>query len=162
MALLPHPANDTPSLEDSTVDLERDRELAFLLRNFRLWLIGLRHNAPDCLTQVWNDFAGRFGIDEGKHALAALANSIKAIQLNARRQIRHHPPCCRYMAPDEANFLGFIAACQSGNHSLSRQRAEWLVKQSGREELLAAGQRLAQLLHRQGLVLSWQRHMTSC
>lgn len=145
------------SLEDHTLDLAQNQDLAFLLRSFRLWLIGLRHNAPDCLGQVWNDFAGRFGSTDGKQALAALANTVKVIQLNARRQIRHHPPCCRYLAPDEVGFFSFIAACQTDDGGLSQRHAEWLVKETGREALLKAGSSLAQVLQQQGLAINLQR-----
>ncbi|HMB77956.1 MAG TPA: hypothetical protein VKN76_16285 [Kiloniellaceae bacterium] len=144
------------SIEDYRIDLDSDRDLVFLLRSFRLWLIGLRHNTPACLEEVWNDFANRLGGSDGKEALAALAGCIKVIQLHARRRIRHHPPCCRYVTADEAGFLGVIAACQAGNPAVSSRRAEWLVKVRGRQELLEACNRLARLLQDKGLVISLQ------
>ena len=153
----PPPAANMPaaplSIDGHALDLDGDRDIAFLLRNVRRWLIGLRHSAPDSLDRVWNDFACRFGSDKGKEALAALAGSIKTIQLHARRRLRYHPPCCRYLTPDELGYLHFIAACQAGDKVGSRQRAEWLVTSDGLTTLLESGRRLADLLRDRGVTI---------
>jgi hypothetical protein len=142
------------SIDHHTLAPDSIQSSWFLMRSFRLWLTGLRYNAPDCLGEVWNDFASRFGSAAGKEALAALAESIKTIQLQARRRIHFHPPCCRYLSPDEAGYLGLIAACQAEDGSASRQRAEWLVRSAGQEALLAAGHCLARLLRDRGVAIA--------
>jgi hypothetical protein len=144
----------TPVSQDQAVapgDLLQGEEV--VLRSLRLWIIGLRSNAPHCWSRVWNDFAKRFGTKDAGLALSGLAGCIKTLQLNARRKIRHHPPCCRYLAPDEVSFLGFIGACQRADWMLSRHKAEWLVQADGIGDLLEAGSRLAAVLAEHGLMV---------
>ena len=131
-------------------DVEEAEEI--ILWGFRRWVAGLRTNAPHLWSQVWNDFALRFGPRDGKEALTGLAGCIKAMQAGAWRTITHHAPCCRYVAPDEIRFLAFIGACQRGDWRLSSERAESFVQPDGVGDLLQAGALLGAVMARHGLI----------
>ena len=103
----------------------------FLLRSFRYWVSGLKNNAPHHWSLVWNDFAKRFGETDAKLALCGFFGVMKALQIHARRKIRHYPVCCSHITGDEEAIVAIFSACQRGDWSLARRRSEWLVHEDG-------------------------------
>ena len=139
------PATETSALEETETSAQ------IVLWGFRRWIVGMTGNAPHLWAQVWNDFARRFGSHDGREALNGLVGCIKVLQIEASRPIRHYPPCCRYVSPDESQFVALVAACQQDDELTSRRSAEALVRENGIDDLVDAARRLARVLtsHRQ-------------
>lgn len=140
-----------PRCPDSTLELEEAEHL--LVWALRRWLAGLQGNSAQQWSMVWNDFAKRFGAEDGRKGLAGLAALVKELQISARRTIHHLPPCCRFLGADELSVLGFVGACQRGDWALARAQAEWLVRADGIGGLLEAGVRLSAVLSAHSLHL---------
>lgn len=153
-----------PSLQTGRKDLpwpsstlELDLSERFIVWSFRRWVLGLKQNSAAHWDMVWSEFSRQLGDQDGRDALSGFAGMVKALQGSARRRVRHHPPCCPYLAADEVCILCFVTACQNGQLQLARSLAEWLVKTQGVEEMVAAGRRLGELMQCHGLVCPERR-----
>lgn len=134
----------------TTKELEVAERL--IVRSFRRWVVGLRHNDGKHWSQVWTDFAGRFGDADGKAALSGFARLIRSLQSHARRSITYHQPCCPCLSADEIRITNLIAACQERRLSHAHALAEWMVRPDGIGDLLDAASQLAHFMQCHGLL----------
>lgn len=130
----------------SMADLEPAEKL--VVWAFRRWGLGLRQHTAEHWSCVWNEFAKRFGVCDGKEALSGFTYMIKELQCSPRRTIRYHQPCCPCVGADEVCFVSFVAACQNQQSLLARVIAERMVQPDGVGGLLEAGNRLARVMRR--------------
>ena len=133
-----------PETTDSLMQAE-----ALVLRAFRYWVAGLADGHAGQLSLAWNELATGLGPARGRLALSALSGVIRELQ-NARRRLRHHPPCCSCLTGDEVSVLAFVGACQRRDWTLARGLAEWLVVADGVGGLLESGARLGRVLAEAG------------
>lgn len=145
----PQPGQKDLPWPTSTSELDPAERL--VVRSFRRWVLGLKQNTADHWDYVWEEFASQLGPQDGRDALSGFAGMVKALQCNARRRICYHQPCCPYLGADEVSIVCFVAACQNGELCLARSLVEWLIKSEGTEEIIEAGRRLAEGMHRHGL-----------
>jgi len=125
----------------------------FFIDAFRRWVTGLRRNDGRHWNPVRYEFERRLGTPDDAAALAGLAWLVGGLMLHARRPVRHHRPCCPYVASDEIRLTGLIAACQSGSLDVGEDLAAWLVTGNGIGPMLDAGLALGALMGRHGLTL---------
>ena len=143
------PETQVPPTEMDQLDpLEADLVLCF-----RRWVLGLRKSDPRHWSVAWNDLAKLLGGKDARFAASGLNAMILEICGSARRHIRHHPPCCRYICGDELAVLSLIAACQRREVARARAVAGWLVLEDGVDGLFCAAMRVAAALAAQGCVL---------
>ena len=134
-----------PSQIDDLEDFE-----ALLVSCLRRWIAGLCQHDARHWTIAWNDLAKRLGAEDARQATSALNTVVCEICTQARREFRHHPPCCGHLSADELAMLSLVAACQRRQVARARARAAWLVREPGVDGLLCAGMRLATALSVQG------------
>lgn len=140
----------TNSCPETTTEL--DVAERFVVRSFRRWVVGLRHNDGGHWKQVWGDFASQFGDTDGKAALSGFARLIQSLQSYARRGISYHQPCCPCLSADEISITNLVAACQGHHLSHAHALAEWLVQPDGIGDLLDAASQLAHFMESHGLL----------
>lgn len=118
------PETQLPPTEMDQLDpLEADLVLCF-----RRWVLGLCKSDPRHWSVAWNDLAKLLGGKDARSAASGLNAMILEICGSARRHIRHHSPCCRYICGDELAVLSLIAACQRREVARARAVAGWCWK----------------------------------
>lgn len=143
------PESQLPPTEMDQLDpLEADLVLCF-----RRWVLGLCKSDPRHWSVAWNDLAKLLGGKDARYAASGLNAMILEICGSARRHIRHHPPCCRYICGDELAVLSLVAACQRREVARARAVAGWLVLEDGVDGLFCAAMRVAGALAAQGCIL---------
>ena len=143
------PESQLPPTEMDQLDpLEVDLVLCF-----RRWVLGLCKSDPRHWSVAWNDLAKLLGGKDARFAASGLNAMIMEICGSARRHIRHHPPCCRYICGDELAVLSLVSACQRREVARARAVAGWLVLEDGVDGLFCAAMRVAAALAAQGCVL---------
>jgi hypothetical protein len=114
----------------------------FLVGSLRRWALGLTDNNGEHWRFVWHDFQNRMGARDGKSALASFAGMVAALQVHARRPLRHHHPCCPCVGADELRIVVLVAACQRRDMELAERLAAWMIEAHGTCRVLRGGWRL--------------------
>ena len=99
---------------------------ALFLRSFRGWSQG-----RECWCEVWNEHARRFGAADGRLLLHLFCHCHGAVREAALRPILHHPPCCPYLAPDEARLTAMLSAVALQQPATARFAAHPLLGAQG-------------------------------
>ncbi len=121
----------------------------FFLRSMRGWSTG-----HDGLNEVWNDHARRFGAADGRLLLHLFSACYGEIRLAAKHPIRHHPPCCPYLAPDELRLTALFCSAALGQTENAQFVAHLLFSREALPAVLDAASRLARAYAARGLPVS--------
>jgi len=144
------PALDqAPTWPMTTTDLADGER--FLVGSLRRWALGLTDNNGEHWRFVWHDFQNRMGARDGKAALASFAGMVAALQVHARRPLRHHHPCCPCVGADELRIVVLVAACQRRDMELAERLAAWMIEAHGTRQVLETGDSLAMLMCRHAI-----------
>jgi len=122
---------------------EAERLFAWI---FRHWVVGYGDERHWSL--VWRDLARRYDGEAASEAVTALAAMVRTICEHARRGFVYHQPCCPCLAADEYRLLAFVTACRAADWPVAARLAEWMVREDGVGDLIAAGERIGRLLDR--------------
>ena len=122
---------------------------SLFLRSMRGWSKG-----HEGLTEVWNEYARRFGAADGRLLLHLFCSCYSAIRLAAKRPIRHHAPCCPYLAPDELRLTALFCASALGRVENTLFAAHLLLNHDEMPAVLSAVSRLGSAYAARGLPVS--------
>lgn len=89
----------------------------------RLWCDG-----PEAQAQVWNDFVGGLGHDQGRRTLHSFEQLCALCQMHARRPLMRRSLHCKCFGADEFCFANFIATAAEGEREDALLIATWLVR----------------------------------
>lgn len=149
----------TPPVSNDNVRIQEMADLGhaerFLVWALRRWAMGLLGNNARHWTFVWYEFETQLGDIDGKAGLANFAKMSRALQLYALRPRVHQHPCCPAVARDETWFVDLVAAFQAGRLDDARHLVRDAVEPAGFDVMLEAASRLAYLMHRHALYLTY-------
>lgn len=126
-----------PSLTDMRLLCNAPADDQFLVITIRGWLNGFNGQQ-----EVWNALARKMGTTTARRFLNSLESFIATVSNGARRQIRHHRPCCRYLGKDEMTIAQIVCKAGCGELDSALKLAAEIVRH---EELKAVVGHAAQL-----------------
>ena len=149
-AALQQPRSEPDRFEGQPLRLgELSGAEALFLRSFRGWSQG-----RECWCEVWNEHAKRFGAADGRLLLHLFCDSYGAVREAALRPILHHPPCCLYLAPDEARLTGMFSALALQRPDTAHFAGRLLLESKGISRVHAAMTKLAGAYAARGLAVA--------
>ncbi|MDA0703543.1 MAG: hypothetical protein O3A96_09980 [Proteobacteria bacterium] len=119
----------------------------FVVWMFRRWVVAAKNHDARQLDILAHEFRRQIGAAVSREGMMAAFELVNTIRNHARRMIEYHQPCCGCLGSDEACVLTLVAAGQSGDEALTAgATARWLVRDEGRDILVANATRLGVIL----------------